>query len=234
MNKGLGRRPSFDERSRNFPIRALIRGASPLRSYTWSCPIYLDQGFEGACTGFAFTHEAAARPVKVPNVSNSIARGIYKRAQDLDEWPGDNYSGTSILAAVKAAMERGWYTSYRWAFGIEDVCLALGYSGPVVLGINWYDSMGETDRRGFLQVTGNDRPGGHAILATGVNVKQKFVRLHNSWGPGWGLNGDCFITFADLDRLLHEEGEACVPQGRKLPLLTRITGAILNGWENFA
>lgn len=233
MNKGLGRKPEFDPRSRNFPVRALLQANKPLRSYTWSCASYLDQGFEGACVGYSFTHEAAARPAKIKDVNNQIAQAIYRRAQDLDEWEGSDYEGTSVLAGAKSAVEKGWYTGYTWGFGLEDVLRTIGYRGPVVLGINWYEGMGDVDRRtGFIQVTGGVM-GGHAILANGVNIKEKKVRLHNSWGPKWGWGGDCFITFEDLDRLLHEQGEACVPLGRKLPLLTRITGNILNRLSNF-
>ena len=52
----------FDERSRAFPIRALIDADAKPRSYTWQCPVWLDQGTEGACVGFGVSHEAAARP----------------------------------------------------------------------------------------------------------------------------------------------------------------------------
>lgn len=233
MIKGLGRRPEFDQRSRNFPVRMLLPQAAPLRSYTWSCPIVLDQGQEGACVGFAFSHEASARPVKVSGITNAEARSLYRRAQDLDEWDGQSYEGTSVLGGVKAAMERGWYTEYRWAFGLDDVLRAIAFKGPVVLGINWYEGMAETDRNGFVQVTG-EVLGGHAILANAVSLKKKAVKLHNSWGPhDWGINGEGWISFDDLRRLLYEQGEACVPLGRKLPLLTRITGNILNRLSNF-
>lgn len=215
MIKGLGRLIEFDERSRQFPIRELIRKVAQPRSYTWSCSVTLDQGTEGTCVGHAFAHEAIARPAKVKNVNSAVAIAVYKRAQQLDDYPGENYSGTSILAGAKACVEREWYASYRWAFGLDDVILALGYKGPVVLGVNWYDEgMGRPDRNGMIRVTGKI-DGGHAILATGVHIKRKLIRLHNSWGPGYGINGDCFISFADLDRLLHEEGEACIPIGRK-------------------
>lgn len=225
--KGLGRRPQFDERSRNFPIRAMLPSVVVPRSYTWSCPVYLDQLFTSSCVGHAFSHEAAARPTKVPNLTHADAMSVYHRALQLDEWEGEDDSGTSIIAGVKACVERGWYTGYRWAFGIADVIAALGYKGPVVLGINWYEGMGETDDNGFIHVTG-EVLGGHGILANAVNIKEKKVRLHNNWSSQWGYGGDCFISFADLHRLLGEQGEACVPLGRKLPLLTRIAGAVLN------
>lgn len=209
----LGRRVSFDERSRNFPIRAIMPTGARPRSYTWACPVWLDQGQEGACVGFAVSHEAAARPVSVKGITNDTAKALYDRARQLDEWPGESYSGTSVLGGVKAGQEKGWYAEYRWSFSLEDLILAIGYKGPAVLGVNWYDSMFDTDKNGLVKVTGSIA-GGHAILARGVNIRQKLVCLRNSWGRDWGLDGDCFISFDDLKKLLYEDGEACVPVKR--------------------
>jgi hypothetical protein len=210
----LDRLIKFDPRSRAYPIRATIDARKP-RSYTWSCGVWLDQGQEGACTGFAVCHEAAARPCVV-SVSEDVARQVYYRARVLDEWPGENYEGSSVLAAVKAGQERGWYDEYRWAFGLEDLKLALGYKGPAVLGVYWYEGMTNVDAAGFIRPTGQ-LVGGHAILANGISLKQKCVRLHNSWGKGWGRSGDCFISFDDLGVLLSQDGEACIPVLRKKP-----------------
>ena len=66
---------------------------------------------------------------------------------------------------------------------------------------------------GFLNVTG-PIVGGHAILVRAVSIKRQAVLLHNSWGPGWGANGTAWLRFADLDRLLAEDGECCVPTRR--------------------
>jgi len=215
LDPRLDRVVRFDKRSREFPIRALIEARKP-RSYTWSCKTFLDQGQEGACTGFAVTHEAAAHPVCV-RVDEAMARSIYKRAKQIDEWPGEDYEGSSVLAAVKAGQECGWYGEYRWAFGIDDLKLALAYKGPAVLGVNWYEGMFEPGHTGFIRPSGA-LMGGHAILANGISLRAPgFVRLHNSWGQSWGLNGECFITFADLDTLLRQDGEACIPVQRKNP-----------------
>lgn len=234
MNKGLGRRPSFDPRSRNYPIRAMLPSAIKPRSYTWSCPVRIDQGLTSSCAGHAFAHEASSRPVKVPNLTHFDAMEVYRRALQLDEWEGEDDSGTSVLAAVKACVERGWYTGYRWAFGLNDLILAVGYKGPVVLGINWYDDMEHPDRNGRIHIGSGEPVGGHAIITNGVQVRDRFFKLRNSRNERWGLNGmaDCTLSFDDMDRLLHEQGEACVPLGRKLPMLTRITGAIFNGLAN--
>jgi hypothetical protein len=204
----LDRRVEFDDRSRQYPVRRLVAGKSP-RSYTWACDTYLDQGREGACVGHAWAHDIAARPI-VRTADTSLAFTLYRRARQLDQWPGEDYEGTSVLAGAKATREAGYIGEYRWAFGIEDVILTLGYHGPVVLGINWLTGMGDVDARGYIHATG-EQSGGHAILARGVNITSRSVLLHNSWGQGWGRKGCARISFDDLDRLLREDGEACVP-----------------------
>jgi hypothetical protein len=134
----------------------------------------------------------------------------------LDPWPGDSYEGTSVLAGIKALQSLYPHAipEYRWAFGIDDVIDTLGYFGPLVLGVPWYDGMYEPDQNGFIHAKGKV-VGGHAILARGVSISRAAVLLHNSWGQAWGpLNGDCYISFDDLNKLLHEDGEACVPVTR--------------------
>lgn len=214
----LGRLPEFDPQNLLHPIRAVLPiEAKKPRSYSWSVPVQLDQGNVGACVGFSFAHELAARPAKMPWLKNVDGLTIYKKAQTLDQWPGDNYEGSSVLGGVKAVMELfpKAYESYKWAFGIDDVILTLGYFGPVVLGINWYSDMFNPDSSGIIKV-GGYVAGGHAILANAVNVKKKLIHLKNSWGASWGKGGGCYISFDDLDRLLKEGGEACIPVQRKV------------------
>jgi hypothetical protein len=208
----LDRRVEFDSKSRQFPIRQLLP-AKPLRSYTWTCDTYLDQGQEGACIGHAWAHEIAARP-NVHKVDSQLAHDLYRRARQLDQWPGENYSGSSVLAGAKATQEAGYLTEYRWGFGIDDLLATLAYHGPVVLGINWMTGMWDVDDRGYIHATGSIT-GGHAILAKGINVKTESVILHNSWGRSWSVGGCAHISFTDLDRLLYDDGEACVPVIRR-------------------
>lgn len=211
----LGRLEQFDDRSKQFPIRPMLPTGLPPRSYNWRCCVNLDQKREGACVGFAWAHELAARPAEIDGVVDNIGRTIYKKAQVLDEWPGENYEGTSVLAGVKAVqtLYPGAINEYRWAFGIDDVLQTLSYHGPVVLGVKWYSGMYTPDADGMIKVTG-DLVGGHAILARGINVKQRKVRLHNSWGASWGKSGCAFLSFDDLALLLKRKGEACVPVHR--------------------
>lgn len=209
----LGRIKQFDERSRGFNIRTALP-AKKERSYTWRCLDHFNQGQEGACVGFSWAHELLAKPKEKTYVREVDAHAIYKLALTLDAWPGENYEGTSVLAGVKAVQKMfpDAITEYRWAFSFDDLIMALGYKGPAVLGINWYESMYEP-WNGIVEVRG-DIVGGHAILAKGVNINRGTVTLHNSWGEEWGNGGDAVISFADLKRLLKEDGEACIPLKR--------------------
>lgn len=228
----VDRLQEFDERSRLFRAVEGIED-KPFRSYTWSCDVYNDQGREGACVGFAWSHELSARP-KVVRRDAAFALQVYHRAQQLDQWPGEDYSGTSVLAGVKAVQEhknsrgRSLIREYRWAFGLQDVMRVVGYRGPVVFGIDWYYDMYFPDANGFIRPTG-DKVGGHAILGKGIKIVKKnpddaypatfdnvdldksYVVLHNSWGRDYGLGGDARISLADLDKLLRDGGEACIP-----------------------
>lgn len=207
----LDRLIEFDERSRQYPIRALLTTDQP-RSYTWYLRTWLNQRNEGACVGFAWCHEAAAVP-RSRTVDETFARTIYREAQHLDQWPGVDYEGTSVIAGVKAMKNRGYYGQYRWAFNLNDVLVAASRKGPVVLGLPWYTGMMGTTPDGYIHPTGRIE-GGHAILLIGVNVKHRAVVVHNSWGRDWGRGGRAFLTWDDLGLLLDRNGEACIPTER--------------------
>lgn len=214
-DRRLGRLIEFDHRSLSYPIASLLpKETKKPRSYTWECRATLDQGQEGACVGFGFAHELAARPSR-RLVHQAGAFAIYRKAQTLDPWPGEDYEGTSVLAGIKAVQQMypKFIQSYRWAFGLDDVILTLGYLGPVVLGINWYYSMYSPDSNGIIKVEGQ-LAGGHCILAKGVDIKKKLITLHNSWGSDYGKGGSCYISYDNLNRLLKEGGEALVPVKR--------------------
>ena len=214
-DKRLDRVTEFDERSRNFPIKATV-GSGKQRSYTWRCHAQLDQGPDGACVGFGVAHELIARPAEVEGIDAKYAKEqIYWEAQKIDWWDGGSYpggspfyEGTSVLAGVKIAKRLGWIDEYRWAFGLDDLIMGVGHNGPAVIGVPWYSGMFRPDTDGYIHVDGYVA-GGHCVLVNAVNVKEKRFTIHNSWGSAWGMNGECYISFDDMGRLLSEQGEAC-------------------------
>lgn len=223
----LDRIPQFDQKSRGFAMAPMLAELAPAkaykpRSYTWKTDKHFDQGPDGACVGYAWAHELVARPVVI-DIDQSMAAWIYKTAQKYDAWAGEAYDGTSVLAGAKVITKRppampegrGLLGEYRWIFGdMNELIKTLSYFGPVVLGTNWYTGMFDPDGDGFIHRTG-DLAGGHAILIKGVSLAQKAVRLHNSWGTSWGQDGDAWLSWADLEQLLGEQGELCVPVHRK-------------------
>ena len=228
----LGRLPQFDARSRNFRAidRLKVSQSSP-KGKSWYITEILDQGDSAACTGFSRTYDLLSSPVRVRGLKGDFAYSLYNLARALDEWPGENYEGSSVLGAIKAAQQLGYVGEYRWAFGIDDLLLAVSHLGPVVVGTDWLFSMLVPFPNGVVAVdpsTGN--AGGHAYIIRGIivnDVYKKFVlsggsavrkgvpllRLRNSWGPDWGVKGEALIWADDLEVLLkgvEYPGEAAV------------------------
>lgn len=215
MELKLGRIPKFDDRSKLFSVAPYVGDKVPISKEWNSHYIQLNQGNLSACVGFSHAHYISSDPNPVSGMTNEIGIQIYKLAQTLDDWPGENYEGTSVLSGVKAAQQMfpELMESYHWAFNLENMILSIGYIGPVLLGVNWYSSMYSVGSTGFISI-GGANVGGHAIEAVAVNVEQKWFRLKNSWGSEWGSNGYCRVSFNDMRRLLAENGECLVPTGK--------------------
>lgn len=166
---------------------------------------------------------------------------VYHPAQHTDWWQGcylgsdcpiqpssEKYGGTSVLAAAQILTRAGYYNAYRWALSIEELAIGLMYHGPCAFGSNWYTGMFWPDAKGFLHPIGNIE-GGHGYLLHAIKIVYKtkvvwkertwsdvdldksYVTVWNSWGRGWGINGKAKISLRDLERLLHEQGDACFP-----------------------
>ena len=219
-----------DPKSRKYAMRSVLKQRNIEKKTTlWQEGIVLDQGSEGACVGFAWTGELLAEP-EAPKTqpsfahANSLAFSFYNEAKTIDEWPGESYEGTSVLAGAKVMQKAGFIGEYRWCFGVEDVRDAVISEGPVVIGIPWYNGMYDTLPGGLVKVSGRST-GGHAILLTGYTPQMRFgntleeaFRWRNSWGNDYGVNGSGWIKYKDLSKLLSGGGEACVPMQREVPL----------------
>lgn len=235
--------PQHDPRSLQFRVSAALPTVEPaIVPKEWTLGAVLDQGREGACVGFGHTADMLASPkgnyVATPAQGSSYAQGVYQRAKQIDEWPGEAYSGTSVLAGAKVMQERGIITSYYWAFSNAEIRNAILTLGPVVIGVPWYEEMYDTKPNGVVKI-GGELVGGHCLMIYGYHPHMRIYgeapsgnpkgpnyhevfRWRNSWGHLYGRNGNGngIIHAADLRRLLDEWGEACVATGRVRATLT--------------
>ena len=209
----LGRRYIPDARDAQFPMGAVTgRRETSRNARYWRDDLWVgNQGYFPHCVGFAWSHWLESGPVFHPNLDPPAVdpADLYFEAQKVDEWPGTDYSGTSVRAGAKVLKQLGFIESYHWARKLWEVVEALLYEGPVVLGTDWFVKMSRPNKWNVMRARGGMQ-GGHAYLATGVHVPKQLIRIRNSWGTGWGLNGRAWIRFRDMKKLLKRQGEACL------------------------
>src|SRR5437773_1641745 len=87
---GFGRVPAIDFRDRKFPMKLQ---AAHLNSRYYVAPTVLDQGATPQCVAYAGEGFLMAGPVK--NKPYKTPQDLYNLCQQNDEWPGEDYDGTS-------------------------------------------------------------------------------------------------------------------------------------------
>ena len=84
----------------------------------------LDQGTEGACTGFGLAtvvHYLLRTRQVVPDRNEVSPRMLYDMARRYDEWPGEKYDGSSARGAMKGWHKHGVCSSLHWQYtGKQD------------------------------------------------------------------------------------------------------------------
>jgi len=89
----------------------------------WQVPI-LDQGQEGACTGFGLAtvvHYLLRRRKVVPDLTEISPRMLYEMAKRYDEWAGEDYDGSSARGAMKGWHKHGICTEELWTYSPTNV-----------------------------------------------------------------------------------------------------------------
>jgi hypothetical protein len=215
-DRGMGRLPALDPRDRGFLLQHTKEHAlaAKLNRY-WRAGEITDQGSTPQCVAYAGEGFLSAGPVV--NHPWKTPADLYLLAQQNDEFPGENYDGTSVRGLFKALQALGYIKSYLWAPDYETAAHHLMAVGPVVFGTNWYDSMFDPDKKGYLTIKPTAQlAGGHAYRIVGVNDAYKNpdgsvgrLRMVNSWGKSWGQNGRAWMSSETVNRLLSEYGEGC-------------------------
>jgi hypothetical protein len=138
---GLGRLPKEDERDYviwqtpfAFPTLRAIGGSG-----SW-VGAWLDQNGFPHCVGYSWTRWLEDGLVRQPTPVGDAAYAddLYRECQRNDEWPGEDYAGTSVRAGAKVLKSRGLITNYYFAFDIEKCQVERARAGA---GGPWYRSM---------------------------------------------------------------------------------------------
>lgn len=213
----LGRLHIEDTRDQLFSIAPRLGPTDRTYRYWWPQGWWGDQGQVPMCVEFSWHHFLSDGPVThLPKHAPYWTQGdLYYKAQKVDQWPGENYDGTSVRAGAKVLQSQGWIDSYHWAFTLQDVINTILMEGPMVVGTNWYEQMFYPDASNRIHLGTKKLAGGHAYLLNGVNVNKELFRIKNSWGRSWGNRGHAYISFQDFNQLLQEQGEACIALEKK-------------------
>ncbi|RUU93101.1 peptidase C1 [Mesorhizobium sp. M7A.F.Ca.MR.176.00.0.0] len=187
----------------------------------------LDQGREGACTGFGLA-TVANYLLRVrernPAADEVSAWMLYAMAKRYDEWPGQNYEGSSARGAMKGWFKHGLCAYALWKERDPDPTVeekrsadALARPLGAYFRVNHKDLVGmhaAINETGILYATARVhdgwqsvkpeqenieyRPGqigGHAFAIVGYNRRGFWVQ--NSWGEKWGAKGLANLSYTD-------------------------------------
>lgn len=149
---------------------------------------HFNQGQEGACSGFAWSRASALMERRLFD-----GFALYHRAQEVDEWPGEDYDGTSINAGGRVCKDEGlWLVrggkaaknpgerwkigAFWWAKDVATICACLGVS-PDQGYIEFLNSWGQ----GYAHVTRMTLPVLDALLRAGADAA---VAVNEARRPG--------------------------------------------------
>lgn len=185
--------------------------------------VILDQGRDGACTGFALAATINFIYRQQSSKHNVSPWMLYAMAKRHDEWLGEDYDGSSCRGAIK-----GWYNSgvcsdeltddishsnqfemtldiandasshrlgayYRLEREISDFHAALNEVGVVFVSAQIHE--GWNDKQGHEITLSHDAIGGHAFAIVGYNDEGFWIQ--NSWGSDWKKSGLALWRYDD-------------------------------------
>ena len=214
--------PSPDRKTANQPFRlfAQLEVADPknlnlgltAKSRGWTRKLWLDQGKEGACTGFGLGH-CLGMGYKPWGVIDHDAFRFYQWAKLHDQWAGEDYEGSSVQGVMEGAKAHGIISGYWWIETPEEFKAAVARYGVVECGTWWKSGMWRPDSNGYVHATGSNE-GGHAYAVGGIDLIRNRARIDNSWGKNnWGRNGSAWIDLDELFSLIFEQrGECALPR----------------------
>lgn len=209
------------------PTLVRVAPTSDLKRYrSYGLPV-LDQQREGACTGFGLA-AVANYLLRIrgedPHADEVSAWMLYAMAKRYDEWPGEDYEGSSARGAMKGWFKHGLCALALWNERVPDDSRSAQRSADALsrpLGayfrvnhkdlVAMHSAIAEV---GILFATASVHMGwqkvepgcediayepgtigGHAFAIVGYDRLGFWIQ--NSWGPGWGSGGLARLSYPD-------------------------------------
>lgn len=182
----------------------------------WNYPYPpMNQKLTPHCTGFGFCGWGNNEPV-IDNFTDQDAHDVYYKLKEIDGEPGAE-DGSTVRTVGMYGVQSGRMPHYAFAATMNDLLYWLIYKGPLIVGTNWTTDMMTTDKDNFIHPTGGIA-GGHCY---GINAKyaEPHLRIQNSWGLDFGINGQAFISFDDFEKLFHDGGEVLAAVENTIPTI---------------
>ena len=170
--------------------RPALADSAPEYLVRWSPPSHVrDQGQDPDCVAAAWDNWLETAPHAV-DASPWSDWSLYKAAQQVDEWPNDDYDGTSIEAGAKVLQDAGLISDVRFTPSYTEATQFLLSDGPVVVSAAWWN-FGYDDE--FHALLNDHIVGYHAWMCFGVMANGDWA-CRQSWGEDWANHGDFYVT----------------------------------------
>ncbi|MEJ2574714.1 MAG: C1 family peptidase [Gammaproteobacteria bacterium] len=184
-----------------------------------------NQGREGACTGFGLAAVVDMLNYRRNHPIEVSARMLYEMARRFDEWPGEEYSGSSCRGAIRGWRNMGVCTEELWPYEVNDKSpltaeraldarantigayyriqreivdyhAALNEVGALYVSANVHEGWSkQATQNGEIPYKDKASIGGHAFAIVGYNNKGFWVQ--NSWDEDWGRRGIALWYYED-------------------------------------
>jgi hypothetical protein len=209
------------------PSLVAVPSVSDIAAYRAHRVPVLDQGVEGACTGFGLATVAnylLRVRNRMPKTDEVSAWMLYTMARRYDEWPGENYEGSSARGAMKGWHKHGLCSLAVWKdnrgaltldtkqsadalarplgayFRVNHKDLVAMHTAITEVGVLYATAQ---VHKGWQDVRAGDKQivfregtiGGHAFAIVGYDKTGFWIQ--NSWGQDWGSGGLAHLDYSD-------------------------------------
>lgn len=189
--------------------------------------LILNQGNEGSCTGFGLAATINYLLWKNDIENNKVSeRMLYNTAKLYDEWPGDDYEGSSCRGAMKGWHRHGVCAQEFWPYepnaqtkprqgwlqdaakrplgayyrvnkdSIADMQAAIVEVGAVYVSGIVHDGWFLGEEFKLPVIPFRNKPVGGHAFALVGYTSDGFI-VQNSWSASWGYNGFAVLSYSD-------------------------------------